>query len=230
MISTTTAALLLALTTAVLPVAELPEQGEPLGEVAYLDDLREAGMTNGELPPEALMAVNEHCLVEIQAAESWLLLMEHADRDGIELIARWCYRSMAAQQRTYDRNCPLPAATPGDESTDEKPRRKRKADAGKEGSTIAEETPMVRVCRVPTARPGNSNHGWGRAVDLTVEGKLMTCGSESFEWLVENAPAYGWVHPAWAACGAEKEEAWHWEWAGTAEVPTPALTFDQTPL
>ena len=229
MISSTTAALLLALTSAVLPVAELPEQGEPLGEVAYVDDLAEAGMTNGELPPEALMAVNEHCLVEIQAAESWLLLMEHAERDGIELVARWCYRSIAAQQRTYDRNCPLqPAAGP--ESTTSKQRRKRKSGSAETEPSVTAEAAMVRVCRVPTARPGNSNHGWGRAVDLTVDGKLLTCGSESFEWLVENAPTYGWVHPAWAACGADKEEAWHWEWAGTAEVPAPAPKFDQTPL
>ena len=73
----------------------------------------------------------------------------------------------------------------------------------------------VRVCRVPTAKPGNSNHGWGRAVDLTVDGSLLTCDSEAFVWLQENASRYGWVHPAWAGCGADKEEAWHWEWGGT---------------
>ncbi|NND03918.1 MAG: hypothetical protein HKN91_14145 [Acidimicrobiia bacterium] len=73
----------------------------------------------------------------------------------------------------------------------------------------------VRVCRVPTATPGNSNHGWGRAVDLTADGALLTCESDAFVWLAANASRYGWVHPDWAACGADKEEAWHWEWGGT---------------
>jgi LAS superfamily LD-carboxypeptidase LdcB len=72
-----------------------------------------------------------------------------------------------------------------------------------------------RVCSVPTAKPGNSNHGWGRAVDIKVAGRLLTCDSEAFHWLQDNAHLYGWVHPGWAACGENKQEAWHWEWGGT---------------
>lgn len=82
----------------------------------------------------------------------------------------------------------------------------------------AEVIARVRVCRVPTAKPGNSNHGWGRAVDITAAGALLTCESDAFVWLVENANRYGWVHPGWAACEADKEEAWHWEWGGTANT------------
>lgn len=73
----------------------------------------------------------------------------------------------------------------------------------------------IRICRVPTARPGNSNHGWGRAIDITQDGVLLTCESPTFLWLLDNASSYGWVHPGWAACGEPKEEAWHWEWGAT---------------
>jgi len=32
-----------------------------------------------------------------------------------------------------------------------------------------------------------------------------------------NAYRFGWVHPAWAHCGMETAEAWHWEYAGVTD-------------
>ncbi|HSK28167.1 MAG TPA: M15 family metallopeptidase [Jiangellales bacterium] len=60
------------------------------------------------------------------------------------------------------------------------------------------------------ARPGTSEHGWGMAVDLG-------CGVESYRsaehrWLVDHAPAYGWVNPGWARPGGSRPEPWHWEY------------------
>ena len=62
------------------------------------------------------------------------------------------------------------------------------------------------------ATPGTSQHGWGLALDLG-------CGAERFNtemyrWLKANAPAYGWVHPAWAEPGGGRPEPWHWEYQG----------------
>ena len=79
-------------------------------------------------------------------------------------------------------------------------------------------------CRVPTARPGNSHHGWGRAIDFTSRGRLLSCRSATFQWLKEHAHLYGWVHPAWAGCGRTKSEPWHWEWAGTETTPRIVVT------
>ena len=63
------------------------------------------------------------------------------------------------------------------------------------------------------ARPGTSNHGWGTAID-TWEWQAYAFGSERYEWLVANAPTYGWVAPGWARQGGSNPEYWHFEYVG----------------
>ena len=212
MIANLAAALLLA--ASVAPIEALPDQGEPLSDVAYKEDLLAAGARNGRLPGDSLVLIESSpgCFIEKEAAEAWLLMADHAAADGVEFTPSWCYRNLATQKRTYQRNCPLvPVETP---SAPDEPREG-------EVETAAAPVAMVRVCSPPTARPGNSNHGWGRAVDITSGERLLTCNSEAFGWLEENAHLYGWVHPGWAGCGEPKQEAWHWEWGGTQEPPPP---------
>lgn len=62
-------------------------------------------------------------------------------------------------------------------------------------------------CSPPTARPGQSMHEQGLAIDFTNNGRLVTSRSEAaFVWLAANAPAYGFAnHPA---------EPWHWSTNG----------------
>jgi LAS superfamily LD-carboxypeptidase LdcB len=76
----------------------------------------------------------------------------------------------------------------------------------------------VLVCNVPTAVPGRSNHGWGRAIDVVDttgrRASVLSCSDPQFEWLVENGPTFGWVLPSWARCNKSTAEPWHWEWAG----------------
>lgn len=62
------------------------------------------------------------------------------------------------------------------------------------------------------ATPGRSQHGWGLAVDLC--GGAERFGSPESGWLTANAPAFGFVHPAWAEPGGSKPEPWHWEFSG----------------
>lgn len=248
MIASFVASVLLAATTSVvaLPAAGLgipfPDQGDPIAAEAYSEDLEEAGHINGKLPAEMLTEIETSpgCLLEEEAAEAWRRLEAHALRDGVEFTASWCYRSLKTQRRTYRRNCPWvivdpvvvdPAvgdpggADPGSESEPAAP-----PDSGAEAGELQDPAPQepapverVRVCRVPTAKPGNSNHGWGRAIDITADAALLGCESEAFIWLLDNAGRYGWVHPQWAACGADKEEAWHWEWGGTAAYTGPNI-------
>lgn len=63
-----------------------------------------------------------------------------------------------------------------------------------------------------TATPGTSNHGWGTAVDLC-DG-VQSFNTPTFRWMQNNAPRFGWFHPAWAAQGGSRQEPWHWEFGG----------------
>ncbi|MCE1177660.1 MAG: D-alanyl-D-alanine carboxypeptidase family protein [Micrococcales bacterium] len=62
------------------------------------------------------------------------------------------------------------------------------------------------------ATPGTSNHGFGLALDLC--GGINSFGTAAHAWMKQNAPAYGWFHPAWAEPGGALPEPWHWEYAG----------------
>jgi len=60
------------------------------------------------------------------------------------------------------------------------------------------------------ARPGQSEHGWGLAVDLCDGGDVA--GTPQHDWLLKHAPDFGWDNPEWARPGGSRPEAWHWEY------------------
>ena len=60
--------------------------------------------------------------------------------------------------------------------------------------------------------PGTSNHGWAKALDLG-DG-INNWGTTKRNWMVANAPGFGWVSPGWANPGGQKLEPWHWEFNG----------------
>lgn len=62
------------------------------------------------------------------------------------------------------------------------------------------------------AVPGTSNHGWGTAADLC--GGIERFGTRTHEWMLINAPLFGWFHPAWAEPSGSMPEPWHWEYGG----------------
>ncbi|MGE0878955.1 MAG: M15 family metallopeptidase [Acidimicrobiia bacterium] len=63
--------------------------------------------------------------------------------------------------------------------------------------------------------PGFSNHGWGKAVDFTVDGRSITSFTEpAYLWLRANAGRFGWNLAAFALPGQPCPEPWHWEWVG----------------
>ena len=84
------------------------------------------------------------------------------------------------------------------------------------------------------ARPGNSPHGWGVAIDFgeicgTQQKKAKELGvgranpdaakwtrehSKNYYWLAKNGPKYGWYNPYRLADGSGVDEAWHWEYWG----------------
>jgi hypothetical protein len=80
----------------------------------------------------------------------------------------------------------------------------------------------------PTATVGTSYHGWGKAVDLTVDGHSLTDPfSPAEQWLEAHAGSYGWNHPGFARLGTACPEAWHWEWVGDGgELHASAIRAD----
>jgi hypothetical protein len=62
------------------------------------------------------------------------------------------------------------------------------------------------------AVPGTSEHGWGKAVDLC--GGVERFGTSAHQWMRDNAPRFGFIHPEWARQGGSRPEPWHWEFKG----------------
>ncbi|MFP3915598.1 MAG: M15 family metallopeptidase [Actinomycetota bacterium] len=185
------------------------EDHGPIQQSAIVEDLVQAGYRNGNMPGFRLMEV-ESCLLERDAAYTLSLLLEEARSAGIYLYAQDCYRSLDAQASAYERRCPVVE----EEITKVDP------ETGKE--TVVEVKKNRSCSGPPIARPGRSNHGWGRAIDFSTGRRVLSCGDAAFAWLQENAGRYGWVHPDWARCGRSTQEPWHWEWGGvTADLPFP---------
>jgi len=77
------------------------------------------------------------------------------------------------------------------------------------------------------ATPGRSVHGLGRAVDLCDD--VENFGSATHQWMVDNAPRYGWINPDWAQPGGSgPREAWHWEYNCGAEAGCEADSTSST--
>jgi hypothetical protein len=104
-------------------------------------------------------------------ADSVNKLIADAKKDGITL-GGWSYRSTADQIRLRQKNgCPDIMNSPPSQ------------------------------CKVPTAKPGTSNHEKGLAIDFTCNGASMA-GTNCFKWLQANASKYGLYN--------YKKEPWHW--------------------
>lgn len=69
-------------------------------------------------------------------------------------------------------------------------------------------TADASTCSPPTAKPGNSMHEWGLALDLREKGSsgFMRSGSAGFKWMVENQSVHGLKNLP--------SEPWHWSTTG----------------
>lgn len=182
----------------------------PISDSALVDDLLRENYRNGRMPSTRLMEV-DNCVLERDAAYTLSLLLEEARKDGVQLYAQECYRSLDSQQAAYERRCPVVE----EEIT--------KVDPVTGEETVVKVKKSRSCSGPPIARPGRSNHGWGRAIDFGNGRRVLSCGDSAFKWLQENGPRFGWVHPSWARCGRSTQEPWHWEWGGLTEQ-LPLLT------
>ena len=65
--------------------------------------------------------------------------------------------------------------------------------------TLASQQRLAAVKPGLAAPAGTSNHGLGLAVDLC-DG-IESFSSSRYQWMRDNAPAYGWDNPVWARPG-----------------------------
>ncbi|KQY47968.1 hypothetical protein ASD18_12135 [Cellulomonas sp. Root137] len=84
------------------------------------------------------------------------------------------------------------------------------------GYRTIEEQAALRSQKGGLAAPaGQSNHGWGLAVDLCPE----AYAAERGKWLHDVGPVYGWANPDWAHRGGDGPyEPWHWEFVPGVEA------------
>jgi hypothetical protein len=103
-------------------------------------------------------------------------LLSAAEGDGISLSG-WGYRDSSRQVELRRQNC------------------------GPTNYDIYQKSPSA--CSPPTARPGQSLHERGLAVDFTYGGRtIQSRSSPAFEWLRANAARYGFYNLP--------SEPWHW--------------------
>lgn len=62
------------------------------------------------------------------------------------------------------------------------------------------------ACRPPTARPGQSQHEQGLAIDFTEGGRTLNRSSTGYAWLKANGASYGFYNLP--------SEPWHWSTTG----------------
>ena len=144
-----------------------------------------AGVENGRAAPDRLITVIPGCRAAREAGPSLALLFRQAAATGVALGAADCYRPV-------DDQVAISAF--------------QKANGGPCTATPS---------RYPDGRVrGTSNHGWGKAVDVSNGDVVMTFTSTGYRFLKSFAGRIGWNHPGWAEPGTNCPEPWHWEWVG----------------
>lgn len=69
------------------------------------------------------------------------------------------------------------------------------------------------------AKPGTSNHGWGLAFDFsTWHNGVNSFQSETYKWMLKNAPRFGFENPKILRDGVGSDEAWHIQWIKIKEI------------
>ena len=142
-----------------------------------------------------------------EAYQAFISMWEHAQKDGINLQIKSATRNFDYQKGIWER----------------KWTGKRKV----EGHSLAESIPnhTHRALKILeySSMPGTSRHHWGTDIDINAfENEYFESGQgkKEYDWLVKNAPNYGFCQPYTAKDehrpNGYNEEKWHWSYLPVA--------------
>jgi hypothetical protein len=137
------------------------------------------GATKLACPPIPVVAPSEPTCIRVHdsIASNVTLLLREAYQDGVR-FGGWGWRSNLAQRALRLRH----------------------------GYT-SDDQPSGSGGRTPVARPGQSMHERGLAIDFTINGRTIRRGDAGFNWLAANAVRFGLRNLP--------SESWHWSTNGS---------------
>lgn len=197
----------------------------PIAPVVFPSTLR--GVQNGKLPDNVLVPIGiGNARMERTAARSMKAMLAEAATKGFNARQVGEYRSYQQQLNLFlARYQPVTFAAYSVTPTS---RRKKWDDALKNGYNsqywVKKKQPNGSY-PATAASPGNSNHGWGLALDIAEEldgdSAPEPISTRFVQWLVANAHRYGF--------SAElQSEPWHWRYVAGDNIPAATLAFEKS--
>lgn len=195
----------------------------PISPLVMPSSLR--GQANGKLPASLLAEIGvPGALMEKTAARAFRAMLAEMRKGGFDPRQVGHYRTFQQQLNLF-----LSRYQEASQATyNGTPSQHRKVwqDASRHGySSIYWVKKLINGLYPATAAtPGNSNHGWGLAIDLAEEYDADTAPdsirSQWVNWLVGNARRYG--------ISAElQSEPWHWRYVAGDNIPQAVLDFER---
>jgi peptidoglycan hydrolase-like protein with peptidoglycan-binding domain len=182
------------------------------------------GVENGKLPSRLLAEIGvPGALMELTAARASRAMLAEMRKGGFEPRQVGHYRTFQQQlnlflSRYQEASFETFQATPG-------AHRKQWNEATRNGYRSIYWVKKLVNGRYPAtaATPGNSNHGWGLALDLAEEYDADSAPdpirAQWVNWLVQNAHRYG--------VSAElQSEPWHWRYVAGDNIPKAVLDYE----
>lgn len=137
-----------------------------------------------------LIGIGQHKLLKGNPASDFKRMYEAAEKEGVEIVLSDSYRTFQVQTDIFDWD--LYVQTGGSRTDTSVTSGARRTKRGSGGTVAA-------------AFPGTSNHGEGKAIDVT--GKVVQ------DWIKKNGYKYNWT---WFE-GKAVNENWHFTWTTTAD-------------
>jgi len=183
------------------------------------------GQTNGNLPTHLLVKIGVGtALMERTAARSFIAMFNEARSVGFNIKHVGHYRSFQEQLNLFlSRYEPVSLTIYAATSSSN---RKKWDDALKYGHGSVYWRKRLINGRYPAtaATPGNSNHGWGLALDIAEEYDSDSAPDPIrnvfVNWLISNAHRFG--------VSAELDsEPWHWRYVAGDKIPQATLDYEK---
>jgi len=195
----------------------------PIAPLVMPSTLR--GQANGKLPANLLDQIGvPGALMEKTAARAFRAMLAEMRRGGFDPRQVGHYRTFQQQLNLFLSR--YQEASQSTYNSTAGAHRKVWNDAPKHGYSSIYWVKKLINGRYPAtaATPGNSNHGWGLALDMAEEYDADTAPdsirSHWVDWLVVNARRYG--------ISAElQSEPWHWRYVAGDSIPQAVLDFER---